>query len=267
MNYLDKLVNLKSEIGNTPIVKLTFEYKGNNKVVFAKEEFKNLSGSIKIRPAYQILYDAISSGELKEGQEVAEVTSGNMGIALAYLCQRIGNPITILMPKTMSEERKKILRDLGANIVLTNDFLEAFELEKKYEKSGAFLTKQFDNVSNTKAHEETAIEIINKIDEFDAFVSGVGTGGTLIGCGGYLKENKKCKLIAIDPEESKLLINGKSEGRHKIQGLSDQIVPALYDKNLIDEYIEIASDDAICMARKVREIFGIDLIGGEPIWK
>lgn len=257
MTYLDKLVNLKKEIGNTPIAKLTLKYKGNKKVIFAKEEFLNPSGSVKIRPAYQILFDAIKNGDLKEGQEVVEVTSGNMGIALAYLCQRIGNPITILMPKTMSEERKKILRDLGANIVLTNDFLEAFELEKKYEKSGAFLTKQFDNFSNTKAHRETAIEIINKIDKFDAFVSGVGTGGTLIGCGGYLKENKNCKLIAIDPEESKLLIKGKSEGKHKIQGLSDQIIPSLYQANLVDHIIEINSDDAICMARKIKEKFGL----------
>ena len=257
MKYIDKLLNLKNEIGHTKMVKLVFEYKGNEKTIYAKEEFLNPSGSIKIRPAYQILFDAIRSGKLKEGQRVVEVTSGNMGIALAYLCIRIGNPITIIMPKTMSEERKQILKNLGVDIVLTDNFLEAFEKQKEYEKSNAFLTKQFDNPSNLKAHEETAEEIINSKIKFDGFVSGVGTAGTLIGCGGFLKEKLGTKLIAIDPIESSLLINKKSKGKHKIQGLSDQIIPDLYKKELVDQIIEIDSNDAICMARKIKKEFGV----------
>ena len=259
MAYIDKLISLKNSIGNTPVAKLTFSYRGERKVVFAKEEFLNPSGSIKVRPAYQILFDAIQSGELKEGQRVVEVTSGNMGIALTYLCKKIGNPITILMPKTMSKERQDLLKELGAEIVLTEDFLDAFAKAKEYEKSGAYLSKQFENSSNTKAHFETAQEILKICDKFDAFVSGVGTGGTLIGCGGYLKKQLGIKLIAIDPAESKLLIKGKSVGKHKIQGLSDQIIPEIYDKNIVDQIIEINSDDAICMARKVREVFGLGI--------
>ena len=257
MKYIDKLKKIKKEIGHTKMVKLVFEYEGKEKIVYVKEEFLNPSGSIKIRPAYQILFDAIQNGQLKEGQRVVEVTSGNMGIALTYLCIRIGNPITIIMPKTMSEERKQILRNLGVDIVLTDNFIEAFKKQKDYEKSNAFLTRQFDNRSNLKAHEETAKEIIDSNIVFDGFVSGVGTAGTLIGCGGFLKEKLGKKLIAIDPIESSLLINKTSKGKHKIQGLSDEIIPGIYNEKIVDKIIELKSDDAIVMARKIKEFFGI----------
>lgn len=259
MKYIDKLINLKKEIGHTKMVKLVFEYEGKEKVVYVKEEFLNPSGSIKIRPAYQILFDAIQKGELKEGQRVVEVTSGNMGIALAYLCIRIGNPITIIMPKTMSEERKQILKDLGVDIILTDNFIEAFNKQKEFEKENAFLTKQFENTSNLKAHKETAQEIVDSGVEFDGFISGVGTAGTLIGCGGFLKEKFGKKLVAIDPIESSLLINKTSKGKHKIQGLSDEIIPKIYNEKLVDKIIEIKSDDAIVMARKIAEIFGVEV--------
>lgn len=257
MNYVDRLLKIRLEIGNTPLLKLVFKINGKEKTVFAKEEFLNPSNSIKIRPAYQILFDAINKGELKEHQRVVEVTSGNMGISLAYLCKKIGNPITILMPKTMSKERQKILKDLGAEIVLTEDFIDAFNKINQFKKEGAYLPQQFENNSNTISHRGTAKEIIQKTDDFEAFLSGVGTGGTLIGCGGFLKEKYSKKVIAIDPKESKLLLKGKSEGKHKIQGLSDQIIPLIYDKNVVDEIIEISSDDAIVMARKIKENFGI----------
>ena len=257
MKYIDKLINLKKEIGHTKMVKLVFKYNGKEKIVYAKEEFSNPSGSIKIRPAYQILFDAIKNGELKEGQRVVEVTSGNMGIALAYLCIRIGNPITIIMPKAMSEERKQILKDLGVDIVLTDNFIEAFKKQKEYGKLNAFLPRQFDNVSNLKAHKETGKEIIDSGVKFEGFISGVGTAGTLIGCGGFLKEKLGKKIIAIDPIESSLLINKTSKGKHKIQGLSDEIIPGIYNEKIVDQIIEIKSDDAIVMARKIKKIFGV----------
>mgnify|MGYP003292920683 CR=1 FL=1 len=259
MSYIEKLEAFYPSIGNTEVVQFVFEYNGIKKVVYAKKEFTNPSGSIKIRPAYQILHDAISEGKLVEGQCVIEVTSGNMGIALAYLCKKIENPITILMPKTMSKERIEILENLGADVVLTEDFLDAFNKQNEFISGGAYCTKQFENPSNLKAHVKTANEIIDQVDEFDGFVSGVGTGGTLIGVGSVLKQKKNTKVIVIDPKESGLIAFGQSKGKHKIQGLSDQVIPALYNKDLIDEYIEIASDDAICMARKVREIFGISV--------
>ena len=257
MNYIEKLESFYPAIGNTDIIKFVFEYNGIKKVVYAKKEFTNPSGSIKIRPAYQILHDAISEGKLVKGQRVVEVTSGNMGIALAYLCKKIGNPISILMPKTMSKERIDILKELGADVVLTEDFLDAFNKQNEFVSNGAYCTRQFENSSNLKAHIKTANEIINQVSNFDGFVSGVGTAGTLIGVGSVLKEKKNTKVIVIDPKESGLIAFGQSKGKHKIQGLSDQIIPALYNKDLIDEYIGIASDDAICMARKVREVFGI----------
>lgn len=257
MELLDKLKNEYKYIGNTPLIKMTFKYKGQTKTVYAKQESLNPSGSIKVRPAYQILYDAIESGELKEGQRVIEVTSGNMGIGLTYLCKKIGNPITILMPKTMSKERIQILRDMGADVVLTNDFLEAFKMADDYVAQGAYPSKQFDNKSNPKAQENTAKEIVQKTKDFEAFISGVGTGGTLMGIGGYLKANFGTKMLAIDPKESSLLLFGKAQGPHKIQGLSDQIIPGLYDGKMVDEIISISSDDAIVMARRICNEFNI----------
>lgn len=259
MSYIEKLEAIYPFIGNTKVLRFVFELNGKEKVVYAKKEFTNPSGSIKIRPAYQILHDAISEGKLKEGQRVIEVTSGNMGIALAFLCKKIGNPITILMPKTMSKERIEILENLGADVVLTEDFLDAFNKQNEFISGGAYCTKQFENPSNLKAHIKTANEIMDQIDSFEGFVSGVGTGGTLIGVGSVLKVKKKTKVIVIDPKESGLIAFGQSKGKHKIQGLSDQIIPALYNKDLIDEYIEIASDDAICMARKIKQEFGISV--------
>ena len=257
MELLNKLKNEYKNIGNTPLIKMVFEFEGQRKTVYAKQESLNPSGSIKVRPAYQILYDAIESGELKEGQRVVEVTSGNMGIGLTYLCVKIGNPITILMPKTMSQERIKILRDMGADVVLTNDFLEAFKMADDYIANGAYASKQFDNKSNPKAQENTAKEIAAKTTDFEAFISGVGTGGTLMGIGGYLKNNYGTKMLAIDPKESSLLLFGKAQGPHKIQGLSDQIIPGLYDSKMVDEIISISSDDAIVMARRICNEFNI----------
>lgn len=257
MKLLEKLKQEYCFIGNTPLLKLELEYENKPYIVFAKQESLNPSGSIKIRPAYQILYDAIKSGSLVEGQRVVEVTSGNMGIGLTYLCKRIGNPITILMPKTMSKERIDTLKELGADIVLTNNFFEAFNLVNKYIDEGAFAAKQFDNPSNPKAQIKTAKEIVEKTEDFEAFVSGVGTGGTLMGIGGYLKNKYNKKIIAIDPKESSLLLTGKSQGPHKIQGLSDQVIPSIYDANQVDKIISISSDDAIVMARRINKEFNV----------
>ena len=205
MCYIEKLESFYPLIGNTEIIQFVFEYKGVNQIVYAKKEFTNPSGSIKIRPAYQILHDAITDGKLVEGQRVVEVTSGNMGIALAYLCKEIGNPITILMPKTMSKERIEILENLGADVVLTEDFLDAFNKQNDFMKAGAYCTKQFENISNLKAHIQTANEIISQVKDFDGFVSGVGTGGTLIGVGSVLKQTKNTNISVIDPKESGLI--------------------------------------------------------------
>lgn len=259
MKYLDRLIEIKKEIGNTSVVKLVFSYNNKETIVFAKNEFLNPSKSIKIRPAYQIIFDAINEGKLVEGQRVVEVTSGNMGISLAYICKRIGNPITILMPKTMSKERIDALKELGAEVVLTEDFLDGFNKVNEYVKNGAYCSKQFENPSNLKSYEGLVEEIIDEIPSFEGFVSGVGTGGTLIGTGSILKNRCNIKLMAIDPAESALLKTGIPHGKHKIQGLSDQIIPKLYNAEMVDELIEISSDDAICLARKINKTFGLSV--------
>lgn len=257
---MNKFASLNKLIGNTPLIEIRYKYEGEIKSVRAKLEWYNLSGSIKDRPALEILKRAYETGELKEGQTVCETTSGNMGIAIAAIANFLGNPVVICMPKTMSAERQELLKLYGAKLELTESFNDAFELAEEYGKKGAFLTYQFENKNNLAAHyNTTAREIFEKIKNAPCFVSGVGTGGTLIGTGKYLKEKCGAKIIAIDPAESGLLYYGKTKGAHKIQGLSDGIIPKLYDRDAVDKIISIKSDDAIAMAKKLSQKLGLSV--------
>lgn len=255
---MNKLSEIKKLIGNTPLIEITYKFKNKIRKMYAKLEWYNLSGSIKDRPALGILESAYNKGDLKTGQTICETTSGNMGISICAISKMLGNPVVICMPKFMSEERKQLLSLYGAKLELTEDFNSAFKKAEEYKKQGAFLTYQFENPSNTIAHyRSTAKEISKKLDKVEAFVSGVGTAGTLMGIGKYLKQKFGSKIIAIDPMEAKLLSTGKSQGKHKIQGLSDQIIPKLYDKNIVDDIILINSDDAIKMAQKICSSLGL----------
>ena len=255
---MNKLNEVKRLIGNTPLIEVSYSYKGKVKTVLAKLEWYNLSGSIKDRPAYEIIKTAYEKGELKEGQTICETTSGNMGISISAIARLINNPVVICMPKFMSEERKELLKLYGAKLELTENFIEAFKKAEEYKKNGAYLTYQFENDNNPKAHfNGTAKEIFSKLKDIPYFVSGVGTGGTLMGIGSFLKSKLGTKIVALDPKEASLLTFGRSMGKHKIQGLSDEIIPGIYDRSLVDSIIQISSDDAVCMAQKLCKELGL----------
>ena len=258
METLQKLKKIKKLIGNTPLIKITYKYNNEIRDMYAKLEWYNLSGSIKDRPAYYIIKNAYKQKKLKENQTTCEVTSGNMGISICAISKLTNNPVVVCMPKSMSSERKQLLKLYGAKLELVEDFKQAFKKAEEYKKQGAFLPYQFENKNNTLSHyKTTANEILKKLDSVPCFVSGVGTGGTLIGIGTHLKEKCNTKVVAIDPKESQLLTLGKSIGKHQIQGISDEIIPKLYKKDIVDQIIQISSTDAIEMAKKLSNDFGI----------
>ena len=252
--------NLYNAIGKTPMIKINFIFKGKKKSAFFKAEWYNLTGSIKDRVALNIIEEGIEKSLLKSGQEIVEVTSGNMGISLSAIGSYLGHKVTIFMPKFMSEERKKILKLYGANLIETESFEEAFELSEKYAKENdCFIAHQFENISNYNAHRKsTALEICEQTNgNVSGFIAGVGTSGTLSGVGSLLKEKFGTKIIALEPKSSLILSSGKSQGNHKLQGLSDNIIPKLYNQDLVDGIIAVSDEDAIAMAQKLSKELGL----------
>ena len=254
---------LKKLIGNTPMVKIDYKFKDRLGSVYAKLEYYNYTGSIKDRLAFYIIKKAKDNGLLKEGQPIVEATSGNTGISLAAVGAFYGHPVHIFMPEWASKERVEIMKLYGAKVYLVSKdvgFKGAIAQSKELAKKiGGFLTEQFDNELNVRMHYDwTALEIKKQLSGVDAFVSGVGTGGTLIGNALGLKEKfKDIKIIAMEPEKMPLLSNGKIIGNHKIEGIGDDFIPGLYDKNLIDQIILINDDDAINMTRILAEKLGL----------
>lgn len=254
---------LKNLIGNTPMIKIDYKFKDRLGSVYAKLEYYNYTGSIKDRLAFYIIKKAKDNGLLKEGQPIVEATSGNTGISLAAVGAFYGHPVHIFMPEWASKERVEIMKLYGANVYLVSKdvgFKGAIAQSKELAKKiGGFLTEQFDNELNVRMHYEwTAQEIKKQLSDVDAFVSGVGTGGTLIGNALGLKEKfKNIKIIAMEPEKMPLLSNGKIIGNHKIEGIGDDFIPGLYDKNLIDQIILINDDDAINMTKMLAEKLGL----------
>lgn len=252
-------------IGNTPMIKINYEYKGEKSYIYTKLEYYNLSGSIKDRVAYYIIKNAKERGDLKENQTIVEATSGNTGIALAALGSYYKHPVVIFMPDWASIERIKLMKSYGAKVILFSKedggFIRCVEEAKKYAKeNNAFLANQFANEDNFKAHfETTGEEIIREIPEnVGGFVSGVGTGGTIMGIGKRLKnEYKDFKIIAIEPDKMPLISKGKIISNHKIEGIGDDFIPDLVDKKAIDDIILINDDDAVNMARKLAKELGL----------
>ena len=252
-------------IGNTPMIKINYEYKGEKSYIYTKLEYYNLSGSIKDRVAYYIIKNAKERGLLKEKQTIVEATSGNTGIALAGLGSYYKHPVVIFMPDWASVERIKLMKGYGAKVILFSKedggFIRCVEEAKKYAKENdAFLANQFANEDNFTAHfETTGEEIINQLPESVwGFISGVGTGGTLMGTGKRLKnEYEKFKIIAIEPDKMPLISKGKIIGNHKIEGIGDDFIPDLVDKKAIDDIILINDDDAVNMARKLAKELGL----------
>ncbi len=251
-------------IGNTPMVKIKYCYQNKINYVYAKLEYYNYTGSIKDRVVYYILTKSKELGLLKEGQAIIEATSGNTGISLAALGAYYKYPVYIFMPDWASKERIEIMGLYGANVYLVSKeeggFLEAIKRSEELAFNiNGFLPKQFVNKLNLEAHYfGTAQEIIKQLPLIDTFVSGIGTGGTLIGAAKRLKEyNKNIKIVALEPDKMPLLSNKKIVGNHKIEGIGDDFVPDLVDKSLIDEIILINDDDAINMSRLLAKKLGL----------
>lgn len=252
-------------IGNTPMIKINYEYKGKQNHIYTKLEYFNITGSIKDRVAYYIIKNAKQRGDLKEGMPIIEATSGNTGISISALGTYYNHPVYIFMPDWASKERVELMKSFGANIILISredgGFIKCVEEAKKLakEKNG-FLSNQFANIDNFKAHyETTGKEIIEQVpEEIGGFVSGVGTGGTLMGTTARLKEKfENMKTIAIEPDKMPIILQGKMLGQHKIEGIGDDFVPDLVDKSKIDEIILINDEDAINMSRKLSKELGL----------
>ena len=256
-------MNIK--IGNTPMIKIKYKYNEKVNYIYSKLESYNLTGSIKDRVAYYILKEAYKKGEIKNGQKIVEATSGNTGIALAALGAFFGNPVRIYMPDWVSVERQKLIKMYNAEVILISKedggFEKAIQEAKEYAKTNkAFFSNQFENEDNILAHyETTAKEIIEKIDdEIGGFVSGIGTGGTLIGVAKRLKQvNNKVKIYALEPDKMPILSQNKIIGPHKIEGIGDDFIPKIVEKDLIDKVILVNDEDAINMAKKIALKLGI----------
>jgi len=255
--------NIIELIGNTPIVKLKPE-KGLADIYVKLEKF-NPSGSIKDRAALQMILDAIENKKLKKGDTILEPTSGNTGVALAMIGKAMGYSVTLVMPSSMSQERKDIISSYGADLVLTEPekgmtgaIDKAYEMAKENKKY--YIPNQFENPSNIKAHYiSTGIEIYKEIPNIDAFIAGVGTGGTLGGIGKYLKEqNKKIKILAVEPTNSAIL-SGEDSGSHKIQGIGAGFIPAILDTSIIDKVIKISDQQAYETTKNILDSDGLYL--------
>ena len=256
-------------VGKTPLLELThIEKKYNLKAkVLAKLEYFNPAGSVKDRIAKAMIDDAEKSGKLKEGSVIIEPTSGNTGIGLAAVAAARGYRIIIVMPETMSVERRQLLKAYGAELVLTDGakgmkgaIAKADELSKEIPNS--FIPGQFVNPANPKAHfETTGPEIFEDTDgEVDIFVAGVGTGGTVTGVGKYLKSKKpQVKVVAVEPASSAVL-SGKPSGAHKIQGIGAGFVPDVLDTGVYDEILPVENDDAFTFGKEIGKSEGV-LVG------
>ena len=267
------VIGMKTRVGNsitdlihqTPLVKVNRLTGENDADIYLKLEYFNPGSSVKDRIALAMVERAEKDGKLQEGGTIIEPTSGNTGIGLAMVAAAKGYKTVIVMPDTMSMERRNLLRAYGAELVLTpgadgmkGAIAKADELA---EQNGWFLPQQFENFSNPEVHRlTTGPEIADSLDQVDAFISGIGTGGTITGAGGVLKERfPEVKIIAVEPEKSPVLSGGQS-GPHKIQGIGAGFVPEVLDTDIYDEIIQVSDEDAYDTARKAARQEGI--LGG-----
>jgi cysteine synthase len=264
--------NVLDQIGNTPIVCLKSVLDAD---IFAKAEHLNPGGSIKDRVALFMLEEAKKSGELKEGDTIAEPTSGNTGIGMALVGGVLGHRVIVVMPENMSDERKKIIKALGAELILTpaKESLEGcirVIQELKNTRENIYVPQQFENPNNPLAHYlTTGPEIWTQLNHrVDIFVSGLGSGGTLQGVGKFLKErNKNTILIAVEPKNVSALL-GHEPGLHRIEGIGDGFIPPVLDTSIVDEVVEVTDEDAINTSRLLAYKAGL-LVGissGANVW-
>jgi len=261
--------NILDLIGNTPLLRLKKDH------IYAKAEFLNPGGSIKDRVALAMLEAAERDGKLKPDSIIIEPTSGNTGIGIALVGRLKGYRVRIVMPESMSEERKKLIKALGAELILTPDKESIGGAVRRVEEMAAedprvFVPQQFENPNNPRVHyEETAHELWRQMTgDIACFVAGVGSGGTLQGVGKFLREHKpNTKIVAVEPKNVAALL-GHEPGLHQIQGIGDGFIPAVLDVSLVDEVVEVTDEDAIETTRQLGHDYGL-LVGissGANVW-
>ena len=258
-------------VGHTPLLEIRYTYNGQSRRLYAKYELLNMTGSVKDRMALYILRRAIERGELQEGATIAEATSGNTGISISAIGRALGHRVRIYMPDWMSYERVQLMHNLGAEVVPVSKaqggFIGAVKMTQEYaaENANTFLPRQFDNPDNVEAHEVmTGPEIESQLAQFgvaaDAFVAGVGTGGTVMGVGRHLRRGaRKVRVHPLEPANSPTMSTGKKVGSHRIQGISDEFIPSIVKLNELDSVVDVWDGDAILMAQALAHRLGLGL--------
>lgn len=264
----EKLDDISALISNTPLIRIDFLYKGEKRVLYAKAEYYNLTGSIKDRAALYMLKKAYEKDEIKPGDIIAEATSGNTGISFAAIGACLGHKVKIFMPDRMSRERIALMESFGAGVTLVSKeeggFLDCIDrAEKLCEQGGVYLPRQFSNPDNTAAHfNDTGNEIVRQLSALglraDGVAAGIGTGGTIMGLTKRLKQaNPNLKAFPIEPASSPTLSTGYKVGSHRIEGILDEFIPDLVDLTQLDDIIAVDDGDAIITARMLSEKLGI----------
>jgi cysteine synthase A len=258
-------------VGQTPLLEIRYTWNGQPRRLFAKYELLNMTGSVKDRMALYILRRAIERGELQSGAVIAEATSGNTGISISAIGRALGHRVRIYMPDWMSYERVQLMHNLGAEVVPVSKaqggFIGAVKMTQEYaaENANTFLPRQFDNPDNVEAHEVmTGPEIEAQLARFgvaaDAFVAGVGTGGTVMGVGRHLRRGgRKVRVHPLEPANSPTMSTGKKVGSHRIQGISDEFIPSIVKLAELDSVVDVWDGDAILMAQALAHRLGLGL--------
>lgn len=260
---------LKHMIGNTPLLAIRLAFRGKERVIYAKAEHLNMTGSIKDRMAFHILKRAYQEGRIQSGDTIAEATSGNTGISFAAIGRALGHQVVIFMPDWMSPERVALIKSLGARVIPVRrdqgGFLGSIRMTEELaeREQHVFLPAQFANYANVEAHELTTgseiwWQLFFKSVKPDAFVAGVGTGGTIMGAGKFLRQrNPSVRLHPLQPAESPTLSAGHKIGHHRIQGISDEFIPSILQLEKLDSVVSVHDGDAILMAQKLAAGLGL----------
>ena len=269
-NFIEnKFRHLWNMVGNTPMLEIRYRYKNECRKLYVKCENYNLTGSIKDRMALYILQKSYQLKTINRQDIIVEATSGNTGISFSAVGKALGHQVKIIMPDWLSKERIDIIKSLGAEVILVSKaeggFLGSIALSKKMakENENIFLPKQFENIYNPEAHEKTTgKEIWMQLQSIDltpdAFVAGVGTGGTVMGVGCYLKKrNNAVRIHPLEPKESPTISTGYKVGSHRIQGISDEFIPAIVELDKLNEIIQASDGDSIIMAQKLAKQLGL----------
>lgn len=260
---------LRPIVGNTPMLAITFRFQGEIRTLYAKAEYFNPTGSIKDRMAFHVLCSAYADGQLEPGASIVEATSGNTGIALAAIGSAMGHPVVIYMPDWMSQERVQLIRSYGAQVVpvtkADGGFLGSIRLTEEHHAANhhVFLPKQFSNLANVQAHATTTgPEIVRQLATqslvLDAFVAGVGTGGTIMGVAAALHDcGSRAQVFPVEPAESPTLSTGYKTGKHRIQGISDEFIPEIVKLESLGPILPVSDGDSILMAQKLACTLGL----------